>query len=515
MKKGIVLLVTVVLVGGAATGGYFYLYKNGKLPGSTERVSSDSADAVYVDSVAELAGLNTGDSVIQRYAGVIEAMQTWEVKLENERTVDECFVKEGDEVKEGQKLFTYNTTDDEDKLVQAQIELERLQNEIETTQASKAQLEKEKRSASSEDQLSYTQQILSAETQIKTSEYELRLKQAEMDQLKEKVADASVYSEINGVVKSINDPNSSSNSYLSDSSSDSAYITVLEVGDYRVKGTVNEQNMSQITEGMEMIVHSRVDESLTWHGVITEINRDKGETNSSSSYYGYGAASDNGTSSTNYPYYVELDSSDGLMLGQHVYMEPDVGQTEERDGIWLDEYYFVTEEDGSAYVWASSAANVLEKRAVTLGEYDEDLASYQVLEGLTEEDWITVPYEELAEGLPVIYNEYTSGEALDGSYDLEGGGLSYDGLSYDGEEYEDGMSYDGAVYDDGGMDDSVQYADGGFYDADAQDGEVYDADVQDGEVYDADVQDGDVYDADALDGGEMLDGMNDGVIEEK
>lgn len=497
MKKGVIILVTVVLAGGAATAGYFYLDKNGMLPGSAQRVSSDSADAVYVDSVAELAGLNTGDSVIQRYAGVIEAMDTWEVKLENERTVEKCFVKEGDEVKEGQKLFTYNTTDDEDKLVQAQIELERLQNDIETTKASKEQLEKEKKSASSEDQLSYTQQILSAETQVKTSEYELRMKQAEIDQLKGKVADASVYSEISGVVKSINDPNSSSSSYLSDSSSDAAYITVLEVGDYRVKGTVNEQNMSQVMEGMEMIVHSRVDESLTWHGVITEIKRDKGETNSASSYYG--SSSDSGNSSTNYPYYVELDSSDGLMLGQHVYMEPDVGQEEQREGIWLDESYFVTEEDGGAYVWASSASNVLEKRPVTLGEYDEELASYQVLEGLTEEDWIRIPSEELTEGLPVIYNEYDSGEDSLDDYEMFDGEMLDGDMSYDGEMLDGDMSYDGEVYDDGGMDGSIEYADEGFYDADMQDGEVYDADAQDGDVYDADA----------------LDGMDDGMIEEE
>ena len=53
-----------------------------------------------------------------------------------------------------------------------------------------------------------------------------------------------VTSEIDGVVKAINDPNSSA-SDLSDNSSD-AYITILEVGGYRVKGTINEQNISQI-----------------------------------------------------------------------------------------------------------------------------------------------------------------------------------------------------------------------------------------------------------------------------
>lgn len=455
MKKGIIALLAVALLGGAGTAGYYYFYKGVNFSGSGERVSSDSEDAIYVDSVKVLAGLGSGNGVIQRYAGVIEPQQTWDVKLENERSVKECFVKEGDEVKEGQKLFTYNTTDDEDKLAQAEIELERCQNDIDTTKSNKEQLEKEKAKASSEEQRSYTQQILLAETSIKTYEYDYKMKQLEIEQLKEKISNATVYSEISGVIKSINDPNSgSSNSYMSDSTSDAAYITVLQVGDYRVKGTVNEQNINQISEGMEMIIHSRVDESLTWHGIITEINRDKGETNSESSYY-YSSSSDNGTSSTNYPYYVELDSSEGLMLGQHVYMEPDLGQEDQKEGIWLDDYYFVIQEDGSAYTWAASSSNVLEKRAVTLGEYDEELAAYQVLEGLTEDDYITVPFDELTEGLPVIYNDYS---------------------------VDDGMDYGGEIYDDG-----VEY-----YDADAEDGEIYDADQE-----------------------EILDGMDDGGFYEE
>ncbi|MDD3796629.1 MAG: efflux RND transporter periplasmic adaptor subunit, partial [Lachnospiraceae bacterium] len=320
MKKPIAVLLVLVLAGGASAGVYYHwFYKGAGSSTSGERVSSDSENAVYVDSVSVLAGLGSGNGLIQRYAGVIEPQQTWEVKLENDRTVKECYVKEGDEVKEGQKLFIYDTTDDEDKLAQAQIDLERCQNEIDTSTARKAQLEKEKKSASADDQLTYTTQILTEENTIKKSQYEYKSKELEIEQLKTTIANAVISSELAGVVKSINDPGS--NSSNSDSS-DSAYITVLEVGDYRVKGTVNEQNKDQIYDGMEMIVHSRVDESVTWHGTISEINLDKGEsnTNSNSGFYS-GSSSDNGTSSTNYPFYVTLDSSDGLLLGQHVYME--------------------------------------------------------------------------------------------------------------------------------------------------------------------------------------------------
>ena len=489
MKKGIIAVLLLVLAGGAGAGVYYYWFYQGGHAQSNGRVSSDSEDAVYVDSVSMLAGLGSGNGLIQRYAGVVEPQQTWEVKLQNERTVKECYVKEGDEVKAGQKLFIYDTTDDEDKLAQAQIDLERCQNDIDTAKATKEQLEKEKAKASADDQLSYTTRILTEENTIKQSEYEYKTKELEIKSLKENISAAVVYCEIDGVVKSINDPNSSS---MSDSS-DSAYIQVLEVGDYRVKGTVNEQNINQIAEGMEMIVHSRVDDTVSWHGTISEINRDKGETNSDSSYY-FGGSSDSSTSSTNYPFYVELDSSEGMMLGQHVYLEPNVGQEDKKDGIWLDDYYFVTEEDGTSYVWAASDQNTLEKRLVTLGEYDEDMATYQVLEGLDEEDYITVPSDELTEGLPVIYNDISSADSEGLSMDYLDENVYEDGVYEDG-VYEDGVYEDG-VYEDGVYEDGV-YEDGVYEDGVYEDG-VYEEDFSDGDiVYNADIMD--VYDANAED----------------
>lgn len=500
MKKGIVVLLVLVLAGGAGGGAYYYWTRSAQGAEGGDRVSSDSEDAVYVDSVSMLAGLGTGTGQIQRYSGVVEPQNTWEIRLENERTVKECKVKVGDEVKTGQELFVYDTTEDSDKLAQAEIDLERIQNDIESAKSSKAQYEKESQNASQEDRLQITNSILQAENQIKMSEYEYESKELEIEQLKNRIADATVTSEIDGVVKTINDPNSSSSDF-SDSSSD-AYITILEVGGYRIKGTINEQNISQISTGMDMIVYSRVDSDVTWKGIISEINLDAGESGNSDSYYISSSSSD-GTTSTNYPFYVDLDSSDNLILGQHVYMEPDMGQGEEKEGIWLDDYYFVIEDDGSAYVWAASASNTLERRAVTLGDYDEELYTYQVLEGLTEDDYIAVPDDTMEEGLPVIYNDASAGDSLDGLdggiYDEgQDGEMLYD-ESMDDMGYGDGMydmEFDGGIedlgYDDSmeglGLDDSVEVYDDSIEYDDSM--EVYDDSVESFddsmEVYDAD-----------------------------
>ena len=57
-------------------------------------------------------------------------------------------------------------------------------------------------------------------------------------------------------------------------------------------------------------------------------------------------------------------------------------------------------EDGSVYVWAEKNGK-LEKRSVTVGEYNFMLDTVEILEGLTEEDYIAFPDPELCvEGAP-------------------------------------------------------------------------------------------------------------------
>ena len=118
------------------------------------------------------------------------------------------------------------------------------------------------------------------------------------------------------------------------------------------------------------------------------------------------SSSDGGTtSSSSYPFYVELESGEGLMLGQHVYLEPDMGQGEEKEGIWLDEYMIDRTDPEQPAVWADNGRGRLEKRPVTLGSYDENLMEYEILEGLELTDSITYPEEDLQEGMETVPGE--------------------------------------------------------------------------------------------------------------
>lgn len=251
---------------------------------------------------------------------------------------------------------------------------------------------------------------------LKKNEYSQKSKQSEIDKLQSATQNTEVRSEIDGVIQKIDtskmtsddgdsvDDSSAMDSSMSsgDGSSDSsAFITILSTGAYRVKGKVNEQNRDSIVPGEAVIIRSRVDSSKTWKGTMGSVDVNNGTSDDSSNdmYMGMAStSSDDQTTSTSYPFYVELDSSENLMLGQHVYIERDIGQDEKKDGLWLSDYYILDTDTNEPYVWAASDKNRLEKRYVTLGEHDDDLGEYKIVEGLTKKDAIAFPTAALEEG---------------------------------------------------------------------------------------------------------------------
>lgn len=414
MKKKIRILIVILVLAAAAGGAlWFFKFRDGAAGGGTS-----SEDAVFVNSVAEITGQGTGGAN-SRFAGVVEPQETVNIEVANGMTVKDTFVTVGQEVSVGTRLFSYDTEEAQNSIAQLEIDIENYDITIESTQNQIKQLEKERDKVSQDEKLAYTTQIMTAENSVKRSEYEKKSKQAEMESLKKQIANAVVTSEIQGVVKTVNKNNSGSSSeetYSSydDSSSSNAYITIMATGDYRIKGTVNEMNMQQMIEGTEVIVHSRVDESKTWHGVVSSIDRENATSNQNSMMMGMSDTSM--TTSSSYPFYVDLEESVGLMLGQHVYVEVDNGQMEEREGLWLDDYYLILDEDGqfSNYVWAANEKDRLEKRELTLGDYDEEMMQYQILDGLTTEDYIAFPSEGYQEGQTVTRNiEQAGGMSMD------------------------------------------------------------------------------------------------------
>jgi len=384
VKKKIIITIAVVLacVGLVWAGRYFL----------TQADLQADTNVAYVTSVATLTGVNSG--MQNRFLGVVEAQETWDVQLSQDRTVKELLVEKGQQVEVGTPLFIYDVDTLQADLSQANLDLERITTNIFNLTKQKEELEAEKLKAKQDEQFDYTMQIQSTEMEIKQAEYEQTSKEVGIQQINQSIENATVYSMLAGIVKSINTTGGYNNSGQLE-----PYISILASGDLQIKGSVNEQNLSEIMVGMPVLIHSRVDDTV-WNGIIHKLDTDSPSVNDSNMYYGSGG----GQSSTSYPFYITLNSSAGLNMGQHVYIEMDYGQGEVREGIWLNECYIGWAEETS-YVWVRDANGKLEKRKITLGVYDENMYEYEIIDGLSLQDNIAMPDEYLEEGMKTEIGE--------------------------------------------------------------------------------------------------------------
>ena len=206
-------------------------------------------------------------------------------------------------------------------------------------------------------------------------------------------------------------------------------MTIVATGDYRVKGTIDEQSFlnSGLAEGQAVIVRSRVDESKTWQGTISKVDTENPQTdNSNSGMYDDGNSEQK---ASKYNFYVQLTGTGDMLLGQHVYVEPD------------------------AYVWTLNKKDKLEKTKVELGDYDENLMMYEIKSGLSKDDYIVWASDDLYEGEPAqTWEEY-----------IENGGgedTVYDNMGTEALDDQMLEGTEGGPVDDGTMDEGAADATG-------------------------------------------------------
>ncbi len=289
-------------------------------------LAASGADPVYVRSVASITGSSASANPV--FAGLVEPQQLTKVSKDDSRTVADIMVKEGDPVRVGDVLFIYDTEEMQLSIRQAELELEGIANQISTLKDQIKTLEAEKKKASKDDQYKYTVEIQDTEYQVTVAEYNRSVKQSELEKLRDSLDNAEVFSEVEGTVREVNaTPKTDANG------NPLPFISILSSGGYLVKGTVTELNPNAIYEGQSVIVRSRLDPETYWQGVVQPINYSENIQDNTQASMGWG---DSGAEkSTKYNFYVALNSLEGLILGQHVYIEPDYGVSSQRTGLWL------------------------------------------------------------------------------------------------------------------------------------------------------------------------------------
>ena len=351
--------------------------------------------AVYVQSVADLMGMG-GIAPGDRFAGLVVSENVAQIQKDGDKTVAELLVREGDDVQEGDVLFSYDMDELQLTLDKQRLEKEQLVAAIENYQQQIKELEAQRNRVSQAKQLEYTIQIQSTQVDLKEAELNLKTKEAEIAHSQSILENVEVKAPVTGRVQSISE--NGTDNY----GNPVAYITIQQSGAYRVKGMLGELQRGGLMEGSRMKIVSRTDENQVWLGTVTLVDYENPSQGSQYDMY-YGMSADEMTAASKYPFYVELEDTNGLILGQHVYLEL-YAEEGESTGISISSAFICYEEDGSAYVWAENR-NKLEKRTVTLGEYNFMNDTQEVLEGLTEADFVAFPDLELCQvGAPTTHD---------------------------------------------------------------------------------------------------------------
>ena len=141
----------------------------------------NGANAVYVQSVRELnrfGGIAPGD----RFPGMVVSENTTEINKDGDKSIEKLHVKEGQDVKEGDILFSYDTEQLQLTLDKQRLEKEQLEATIENYKSQIADLEKAEKKAKGNNKLQYTIQIQSMQVDLKEAELNLQAKEKEVTQ---------------------------------------------------------------------------------------------------------------------------------------------------------------------------------------------------------------------------------------------------------------------------------------------------------------------------------------------
>lgn len=350
---------------------------------------------IYVQKVSTIIGSSYTEN---RYSGVVESSETVDINQDGNKSITEMYVEVGQKVRKGDKLFSYDTTEASNSIAQKKLDIEAQNNEIaaqnNTIEDYKAELNK------GGDKVEIQARINEASYAIRQAQNTIKATQTEIDQLNKQIENSTVLSTIDGIIKEVNREGGTD-----ESGNKKPLVSITQTSDFRVKGSISE--MGSISEGTNVIVRSRINEDQIYKGTVTKVETDP-QSNSNNNFYG----ADSSESASKYPFYVSLDNNKGLMLGQHVYIEADNGQSTKKKGIWLDASFIVSDDNGNSYVWVSEKGK-LKKRKVELGKTDEETYTTKIKSGLSVDDYIAWADDSYSEGMKTTtkYQTETDGDA--------------------------------------------------------------------------------------------------------
>ena len=210
----------------------------------------------------------------------------------------------------------------------------------------------------------------------------IKLAKVNLEKVKKEVGSDTVYSELEGTVKAVRDPNSG------DFTDSEAVVEVSGGGGYYIDGALSELELGTVSVGGTVQVNSWMT-GASCEGEIVEIS--DYPTDNANSW------SDGNSNVSYYPFKVFVSEEANLQEGDWVEMSYQNTAGDDGNTMYL-ESMFIRSENGKSYVMARGENGKLEKRWVQTGR--NLWGSYtQIRGGLTVDDFVAFPYgRDVAEG---------------------------------------------------------------------------------------------------------------------
>lgn len=398
-KKLIIIAVVSIVLIAAIVFGLIMIRKN--------------SIRAYVQNVSELDASYAVSS--REYEGAVYESAQQQIYLDSEKKVSDVYVKEGDKVAKGDKIFTYDTTllelDVEEKQLTVNIytanlekEKNRLQkyNDIVPVAETESVSENTAEETQSTMEISteavddteiqetetveekYTEEqkknmIADQEVAVKKAQTSLDFAKQDLEEANHTLSNAVVLSGISGTVTSLKDKDNMTND-------GEPFCTILGDSGVTVKGYVGEFELDSLKKGDKLSVNSLSSEAYS-EAEILSVNDYPADNNQA-----YPTGNPN---SSMYEFTAFIEDSEGFNVGENVSMIKNSEISE--DSIIIMRNYVVTDPDG-AYVFKDENG-VLKKQPVEIRGLGSSEA-IEIISGLTNDDYIAFPYlENCREGL--------------------------------------------------------------------------------------------------------------------
>ena len=401
-KLFVIIPVAVVLIAGIIVG---------------LMIARKNSEKAYVMPVSE--NNNSWIVSMASYSGTVAESAQDNIQASGEDPVTEVFVKEGDQVKKGDKLFQYDAESLQIKVEEKQLSanycqtlLDRQQKLLETYQnivpyippeteeiietapdeeadtsedqaVEEQPVEEEPQEASTEKTCTPQEKADAiTDQQLEVSKAKTALEKAneELKEAQKALENATVYAKIDGTVTKIGSPGIYTNA-------SAPFCTIIGDTGVTVKGYLGEFDLKSLSVGDTLSVVSNMTGESS-EAEILSIN--DYPTDNADTYYGSG-----NPNTSFYEFSAFIAESEGFDIGENVQITK---QAEDFDSlIVLDQIFVRTDEKGS-YVLKDQDGKLARQDVKT--EKTSESQYLIITEGLTLDDMIAFPYGPLAkEGL--------------------------------------------------------------------------------------------------------------------